>query len=93
MAKKGNKKAKAIVAEQPEMAARVCPCGCGALLGKKRIFEQGHDARIRGWFVKISEEDKELTSLPPILQRAFPAWLANGAGAFVKAAIVAAMAD
>lgn len=80
--------------EQPKMASvRVCPCGCESALGKKRVFEQGHDARVRGWFVAVSEGDKELTTLPPVLQTAFPLWQANGAGAFVKQAVVAAQAN
>lgn len=84
-----------VVAEQPKAteAVRFCPCGCETALGKKRVFEQGHDARIRGWFVAVAEGEKEVASLPPVLQAAFPLWQGNGAGAFVKAAVVAAMAN
>ena len=81
-----------VVAEQAEQA-RLCPCGCEAKLGKKRVFEQGHDARIRGWFVAVAGGEKEIGSLPPVLQTAFPLWQGNGAGAFVKAAVAAAMAN
>jgi hypothetical protein len=84
--------AKKTQAEQPKTEAiRSCPCGCGTSLLKKRVFEQGHDARIRGWFVKVEKGKMELTE--PILKKAFPIWQTKGSGAFVKEAIVAAMAS
>ena len=75
-----------------ETIVRVCPCGCKAILGKKRVFEQGHDARIRGWFVLVNREKKEASSLPPILQKAFPIWKSKGSGAYVKVAVMEATA-
>ena len=94
---KKNRQAKAQEAkkaqtEQPKTeSVRMCPCGCGTSLLKKRVFEQGHDARIRGWFVKAEHGKLKLTE--PILKKAFPIWQTKGSGAFVKEAIVAAMAS
>lgn len=91
MGKKNGKKAEVLVSEQPETKARICPCGCGTSLPKKRVFEQGHDARIRGWFVKAESGKLELTE--PLLQKAFPIWQTKGSGAFVKQAILEAMVN
>lgn len=39
-----------------------CICGCGTLV--KRLFAQGHDARVHSWLLQVANDEKPKSSLP-----------------------------
>lgn len=45
-----------------------CLCGCGTKV--KRLFAQGHDARVHSWLLAIERDEKAKNSLPAITQDA-----------------------
>jgi hypothetical protein len=50
-----------------------CLCGCGTKV--KRLFAQGHDARVHGWLLAVEREERTKSSLPEITQRALASGL------------------
>ena len=45
-----------------------CLCGCGGALNKGRYFVQGHDARVKGWLIKVGRGEMDATTLPARVQ-------------------------
>jgi len=56
---------------------RSCRCGCSGQT--KGFFVPGHDARFKGWLTKIERGEKEISSLPESVQKAYE-WKARGKG-------------
>ncbi len=58
-AKKSNSKPKAKAKAEPKAKAlSPCLCGCGTMVAK--LFAPGHDARVKGWFIRvINDKPKE----------------------------------
>jgi hypothetical protein len=61
--------------------AGYCLCGCGAEVYRGRTFAQGHDARFRGYIIKLDKGLLKLADLPGVVQAA----IAAGHPAVVKA--------
>lgn len=71
-----NLKAKA-TQKQEEKAAKppkektVRPCGCGCGEQVSAYFAQGHDARFKGWMVKVERGTMAVKDLPPMVQKSY----------------------
>lgn len=60
-----------------EKTVRPCACGCSGQT--TAFFVPGHDARFKGWLLKIERGEKEVSSLPPAIQSAYK-WKKKGKG-------------
>lgn len=77
--KANREKAKALVVKVPrtdtkaakarELTGGYCLCGCGAGLMPKRLFAQGHDARVKGWLLSVERGQLAITDLPERVQK------------------------
>ena len=63
-AAKAEKKAK----EPKVKEVHPCLCGCGA--ETTASFAQGHDARYKGWMIKVERGEMAVKDLPPVVQKA-----------------------
>lgn len=70
-------KAKKAPREPKEKTVRACRCGCGNQTGG--YFYPGHDARFKGWLLKIERAKMEVKDLPESVQKEYT-WIKKGAG-------------
>lgn len=62
---------KAAKAAQPPKEKVVRPCGCGCGEQVTAFFAQGHDARFKGWMVKVERGEMAVKDLPPMVQKSY----------------------
>lgn len=60
-----------------EKALNQCKCGCDAMVAGN--FAQGHDARFKGWLLKIERGQMQVKELPARVQKAYE-WKKKGEG-------------
>jgi len=64
---------KEAVAKEPRVAKvkaqNACKCGCGGLSGGH--FVPGHDAKFKGWLLKIERGQMKVEELAPSVQTAY----------------------
>lgn len=60
-----------------EKKVRPCACGCGGQT--TGFFVPGHDARFKGWLLKIERGTMEVKDLPPSVQKSYK-WVQKGNG-------------
>lgn len=46
-----------------------CLCGCGASTNAGRWFVQGHDARVKGWLLRVERGEMMVKDLPKLVQK------------------------
>lgn len=63
--------------EKKEKVKRQCSCGCDAMV--TGYFAQGHDARFKGWLLKIERGTMAVKDLPTRIQKAYE-WKKVGDG-------------
>ena len=63
--------------EPKTKTVRACRCGCGGQT--TAYFVPGHDARFKGWLKKIEMGKKEISELPPAVQKEYT-WTERGIG-------------
>jgi len=68
-AKQTDKKAAKAAAPKKEKAVRPCGCGCGEQVTS--FFAQGHDARFKGWMIKVERGTMAVKDLPPLVQKSY----------------------
>lgn len=61
-----------------EKTVKPCRCGCGGQT--TAFFVPGHDARFKGWLIKVEKGEKKVTELPESVQKGYK-WVKKGAGA------------
>lgn len=54
-------------APKKEKTVRPCMCGCGEQVTS--YFAQGHDARFKGWMIKVERGTMAVKDLPPVVQK------------------------
>ena len=70
----GEKKVRA----KKEKTVKPCRCGCGGQT--TAFFVPGHDARFKGWLVKVEKGEKKVSDLPESVQKGYK-WVKKGVGA------------
>lgn len=66
-----------VAREKKEKVVRPCKCGCGGQT--TAFFLPGHDARFKGWLLKIERGTMEVKDLPPSIQKEYK-WVKHGKG-------------
>ena len=60
-----------------EKKVRPCACGCGGQT--TGFFVPGHDARFKGWLLKVERGQMKVSDLPPMVQKSYK-WVEKGNG-------------
>lgn len=68
---------KAARATTPTRTVQPCKCGCGEEVSSH--FMMGHDARFKGWLLKVERGQMPLSQLPPSVRKAYQ-WVEKGEG-------------
>lgn len=68
-AKAAEKNAAKAAKPPKEKTVRPCACGCGEQVSA--YFAQGHDARFKGWMVKVERGQMAVKDLPPMVQKSY----------------------
>ena len=57
-----------VIEEEPEPnldpESRTCLCGCGKIVKRKRLFRQGHDAKLNSILKKVEEGELDESAIP-----------------------------
>lgn len=61
-----------------EKTVKPCRCGCGGQT--TAFFVPGHDARFKGWLMKVEKGEKKVAELPEAVQKGYK-WIKRGKGA------------
>lgn len=61
--------ARAAAPPKTDKPLRPCACGCGEQV--TAYFAQGHDARFKGWMVKIEKGLMKVEDLPPMVRKSY----------------------
>jgi len=61
-----------------EKTVKPCRCGCGGQT--TAFFVPGHDARFKGWLIKVEKGEKKVSDLPESVQKGYK-WVKKGTGA------------
>ena len=64
--------------EKKEKVVKPCRCGCGGQT--TAFFVPGHDARFKGWLLKVEKGEKKVAELPEAVQKGYK-WVKRGKGA------------
>lgn len=67
-----------VAREKKEKVVKPCKCGCGGLT--TAFFVPGHDARFKGWLLKVEKGEMALKDLPEGVQKSYK-WVKKGKGA------------
>ena len=61
------------------MASTLKPCRCGCGEQIKSHFVQGHDARFKGWLLRVERGLMKVEELPKVVQKSYE-WKKKGDG-------------
>lgn len=61
-----------------EKTVKPCKCGCGGQT--TAFFVPGHDARFKGWLLKVEKGQMKVNELPEAVQKGYK-WVKKGDGA------------